>query len=477
MTSTKRARIEEEDVVEKHDSVWIEPLSMFKNAPFLNIFQDTHIETIHASPYGNSLADVYTFRHAAVPSGLIELNNAKMRALFQFKHGNGTDLVAGQDFVLNVPCPFRTMWKTKEIFINHDLANTSSNYEHYIAYLKFLFTETPTNYKDKEQLTLAILDTAGQFEHNNGNANAANDEYMGTGYRTHTAAGLAATKNLGARKRHALASTADGIKLIDDLDIPLFAGNGTKKYIPTSFELEIRLTRAPLRQICMGSQLPDNAVNAPATQRLHLNDFELDLPVYKPVEQLRQAINTMLTDKNEEAKYYTVQHRVVVQTITGGNQTYQATDIFNGKVPLRFYIMFLETDNFDGSWVNNCFYFKWHQLNYVSVKKNSNLIHPEIKDSKDAYDMLVKHMNRRNKEMPFPYEDYEKGYAIIMYDLDPHQSSYLQTLSLTTTGNLSVDLKFGAGVPAAGLKVLFIGEFRNQLQISYQAQPRNLYDV
>ena len=78
--------------------------------------------------------------------------------------------------------------------------------------------------------------------------------------------------------------------------------------------------------------------------------------------------------------------------------------------------------------------------------------------------------------MPFPYEDYENGYAIIMYDLDPHQSSYLQTLSLTTTGNLSVDLKFAAGVPAAGLKVLFIGEFRNQLQISYQAQPRNLYD-
>ena len=93
----------------------------------------------------------------------------------------------------------------------------------------------------------------------------------------------------------------------------------------------------------MGSQLPDNAVNAPDTQRLHLHDFELDLPVYKPVEQLRQAINTMLTDRNEEAKYYTVQHRVVVQTITGGNQTYQATDIFNGKVPLRFYIMFLET--------------------------------------------------------------------------------------------------------------------------------------
>ena len=92
--------------------------------------------------------------------------------------------------------------------------NTSSNYEHYIAYLKFLFTETPTNYRDKEQLTLAILDTAGQFEHNNGVANAADDECIGTGYRTHTAAELANTKNLGARKRHALASTANGIKLI-----------------------------------------------------------------------------------------------------------------------------------------------------------------------------------------------------------------------------------------------------------------------
>ena len=77
------------------------------------------------------------------------------------------------------------------------------------------------------------------------------------------------------------------------------------------------------------------------------------------------------------------------------------------KSPYVFISCFWKQPNFDGSWVNNCFYFKWHQLNYVSVKKNSNLIHPEIKDSKDAYDMLVKHMNRRNKEMPFPYEDYE----------------------------------------------------------------------
>ena len=89
---------------------------------------------------------------------------------------------------------------------------------------------------------MAILDTAGQFEHN-GNAN---DECIGTGYCTHTAAELANTKNLGARKRHVLASTAVGINLIDDLEIPLFAGNGTKKYIPTSFEFEIRLTRALL---------------------------------------------------------------------------------------------------------------------------------------------------------------------------------------------------------------------------------------
>ena len=35
------------------------------------------------------------------------------------------------------------------------------------------------------------------------NANAADDECIGTGYRMHTAAELANTKNLGARKRHA----------------------------------------------------------------------------------------------------------------------------------------------------------------------------------------------------------------------------------------------------------------------------------
>ena len=63
-------------------------------------------------------------------------------------------------------------------------------------------------------------------------------------------------------------------------------------------------------------------------------------------------------------------------------------------------------------------------------------------------------MNRNWDEMPFSYKDYEEGYAIIMYDLDAHQACYLRTLSLMTTENLSVDLKFSNAVPADGLKVL-----------------------
>ena len=136
----------------------------------------------------------------------------------------------------------------------------------------------------------------------------------------------------------------------------------------------------------MGTQHPNNATNAPAAQKLHLRNFELHLPVYKPVEQLRKAINLLLTKDNKEAKY-TIQHCVIVQSITGGNQNFQATNIFNGKVPMHFYIMFLETEHFDGHWQKHCFNFRWHDLNFVSVKKNSNVVYPEIKHSKEAYDL------------------------------------------------------------------------------------------
>ena len=48
--------------------------------------------------------------------------------------------------------------------------------------------------------------------------------------------------------------------------------------------------------------------------------------------------------------------------------------------------------------------------------------------------------------MPFPYEDYENGYAIIMYDLDPPSIELFANIIAdhygTTIGNFEISYEF-----------------------------------
>ena len=76
----------------------------------------------------------------------------------------------------------------------------SSNCEHYISYLNFLFSEVPSL---KIKISLAILDKLGHFDHNGlaGDGTVENNPNgIGTGYLTHTAAEDANTFNFGAKK-------------------------------------------------------------------------------------------------------------------------------------------------------------------------------------------------------------------------------------------------------------------------------------
>lgn len=62
-----------------------------------------------------------------------------------------------------------------------------------------------------------------------------------------------------------------------------------------------------------------------------------------------------------------------------------------------------------------------------------------------------------------------------MYDLTPSRNSDLKTLPLPTSGNVSVELRFGQDV-ANDLRCIFVGNFRNQFHLGYKTEIRRNYD-
>ena len=128
---------------------------------------ENYHETISATPV-DELADVYTFCHAVTPSGLIKLNKVRIQADCQIKDHQPANPVAihatRNEVYLKLPVFLRTAWKTKEVLINHQLANLTSNYESLHSYLHWLMTETPDIYRASAQIDLAYKDTADKFQ-------------------------------------------------------------------------------------------------------------------------------------------------------------------------------------------------------------------------------------------------------------------------------------------------------------------------
>ena len=201
-------------------------------------------------------------------------------------------------------------------------------------------TETPDNYEASAQTNLAYKDTAAKFQY----------AYIGAAVLNNSVANVS---NFGAYHRHRLATIAISFFASDLLDIPIFNDNGLDKYLPTALDFEVRLARENVNKVLMSAagrnDANGNLAGVAGGYRLHIKNLKMILPIYKPNEQMRQAINNTMVNQNEECKYYATEYRTIVKTITDGVRNHQATDIFNGKIPTRLYILLVTQDRFKGA--------------------------------------------------------------------------------------------------------------------------------
>ncbi len=129
--------------------------------------------------------------------------------------------------------------------------------------------------------------------------------------------------------------------------------------------------------------------------------------MYRPKDQLSEALNKLLVTDEKEIIYYTYQYRHVARPVAQGVTRITENDIFNGSRPTHLVTTLMTQNRYNGSYTLNLFRLIYPAgLSYYAVRVNEATIPPIIRDSRQAYLQIRTLLNRENSEMPFTFSDY-----------------------------------------------------------------------
>jgi hypothetical protein len=397
-----------EEPVEVHDSGFLSPMVMFPTFPHNDTFIDSRKFKVIASP-NSTTAEEYTFTHHPNDYGVMNLTEAKIKATISLKANDLADLGNDQLVTLGL-CPLRMGWKTREVLINNERINSVTSQENEIACIDHIIREVPSGYNPERLITGCIHDTPGH----------ADSSVQLTDHAGHV--------NKGAGERYQLCHEDTHMLCYDYVNIM----GDNKRYIPSSFEIKIRLRRLDKTKALFGTAAHCQNAN------IHYENLEIHTPAYKPKAQLLSAINQAMIQNGEEVKYYTRSHRYVPIPVANGTRKIVKNDIFTGSRPTRVFTYIRTQVRYNGAHTLNPNRIIFPHLEFFGLKVNDAFVESTIENSMEAYINLRRILNRSHDEMPFSYADYLTDYGVIVTDLTENKDSYNQTLPNTTSGIVSV---------------------------------------
>lgn len=442
----RRADTPDSEPIKEHDSGFVGPMTLFDTFPHNDTFDETRDLQLLASPV-DTQADVYTFMHNRQDYGVLKTEDAMLKVKISIHAANGT-AAANDRVIVLCTAPLQFGWKSKEVYINNQLINPSSNKDNELAYVNHLMSAVPSNYKDENDITLMIHDTPGHF------SDVTNVLDAGGGF-----------VNLGGRARYSACNQATALTCIDSFDLMGY----NKRYVPTSFDFKVVLTRLEKTKMLMGTT---------AHCRVHhirYTDLQLSIPIMKPNAQLSAAIKELMIQKNEECQFYVTNYRYVAKPIPIGSRHIIHQDLFNGARPGRVITKIVVQTVYNGDHTLNPNIIPFPNIDYFSIKINEAVIPPVYTNSQEAYMSLRQILDRCYSEMPFSHSEYRTSFGVIVNDLSPNKDGHSQVLPNSTSGNVGVEINFTANTTAAQ-QLICIGKFRNELSVGYGTQARLKYD-
>ncbi|CAB3988433.1 Hypothetical predicted protein [Paramuricea clavata] len=357
----KRKKQEEAEPIEEHDSGFVGPMTLFDTFPHNDTFAEMRTLELLPNPSTEN-AEIYTFMHNRQDYGVIDMEDAKLSAKLRLvTSANGNAQAATVNACVNIAL-LRYGWKTKAVYLNNQLITPQSSKENELEYTHDFLTTVPSEYLDDKQINLMIRDTPG---------------HMDVITNLHHSTNATGNTNIGARQRYNAINRAVIHTCIDKLDLL----GRVKRYVPTSFDIKVVLTRLEKTKVIYGTA-------AECTL--------LDLRM------------------REECRYYKITHRYVAIPVPQNSRHIQHKDIFNGARPTRLISKIVSQDRYNGSHILSPYHVAFPDIARFAVSINEAEIPPVITNSAEAYVNLRQTLDRRHSEMPCTYNEYVSDYGMMV---------------------------------------------------------------
>lgn len=206
--------------------------------------------------------------------------------------------------------------------------------------------------------------------------------------------------------------------------------------------------------------------------KIKINSLRLNVRKLTIDPQIIQAHNAGLL--KQPAIYNIVQSKIKTYLLTKGIRNERITNIFRGKLPRCVYILFVDSEAYDGAVNKNPFLFKHYDLNYFQLYVNgepfmTKVFQPNM--SKNNFfreyrwtldNIGIQHGDHTNGITP---EEYEKNSFMMAFDMSPDMCNNFHCHG-SLQGTIDVQIGFKNELPN-NVMTLFYASFNEAIVIDH----------
>lgn len=361
-----------------------------------------------------------------IPAGGIEykaLHDATHAVKFRIVKADGT-IPAGGAKVGVINLPMQSLFKQVDVFLDGKLVSTSNNCYHYNAII-----ETLLNYgADAKNSQLQ-----SQLFHKDKGAMDSTDPTTGD--------------NSGLFNRYTYTQQGS----ICSLEGKIYSGlHNISRLLINGVRLTYRFYRNDDAVLLMTS-------DDTTAYKLEIVDHCIKIPYVTVSNAIILSHAEML--KSHLAMYPMKRSEVKSFSIAKGSLNFNLM-LSQDTVPHSIIIGFVSSEAFNGSLKHNCFNFKHYNVNYLNLTLDGVSVGNSPLETKfgntevqytEAYLALFKVASKFNKDSGnnITFSDFQSGYSLFAFEINPLKSFNNEALYPTKTGTLRLHCKFDFALPEA----------------------------
>lgn len=406
----------------------------------------------------------------------IDLSQTYVQIVCKFTKDDGTALTGDNSSVTPVNNILHSLFTEIDVTLNGKIISPGTDTYPYKAYLEKLLSYRPKTLETQmKACSLWEKDTAGHMDDALTTAPTQKKSvFPVTGTDTKKVEIIATDlafplpadgENEGLRKRRDAIENSKKITLIDRLYVDLFQQD---RFIPNGVDIRLRFNRAKPAFHLMA--------HTGSSGKISILSMLLWVRKVKPTATVLNAINERLN--SESAKFPLRRVEVKTFTIPQGTQSKITDHLFQGQMPKRIVLGFVENAAFNGDLAKNPFNFKNANVKKLDVSINGETIttrpfEPDFTNDLylRSYLSLYQGLGKFGEDWApdISFEEYKDGYTLWCVDFTKDQEAQLDKFHLIETGNLRIEVQFSQNT-ATTLNCLVYAEFDNLLEINKQRE-------